>query len=126
VGTLIAEVAALGLAIAFTSPVSVVTVIILLSMSSGRRRALSFVAGWLIAIAVIGVLTVTVFQGQNFSSRQTDPSRAASAAEVLLGCLLLAGSAVAYRRRRARPSRRQPGSTGWIGCTGCLPSGWVR
>jgi hypothetical protein len=28
-------------------------------MSSGRRRALSFVAGWLIAIAVIGVLTVT-------------------------------------------------------------------
>jgi hypothetical protein len=33
VGTLIAEVAALGLAIAFTSPVSVVTVMILLSMS---------------------------------------------------------------------------------------------
>ena len=99
-GTLIAEVAALGLAIAFTSPVSVVTVIILLSMSHGRRRALSFVAGWLIAIAVIGVLTVTVLQGQNFSSRQTDPSRAASAAEVLLGCLLLVGSAVAYRRRK--------------------------
>ncbi|MGZ4302553.1 MAG: GAP family protein [Gaiellaceae bacterium] len=99
-GTLIAEVAALGLAIAFTSPVSVVTVIILLSRSSGRRRALSFVAGWLIAIAVIGVLTVTVLQGQNFSSRQTDPSRAASAAEVLLGCLLLVGSAVAYRRSK--------------------------
>ena len=34
VGTLIAEVAALGLAIAFTSPVSVVTVILLLSMST--------------------------------------------------------------------------------------------
>jgi hypothetical protein len=41
-GTLIAEVAALGLAIAFTSPVSVVTVIILLSMSSGLRRTLVF------------------------------------------------------------------------------------
>jgi len=100
VGTLIAEVAALGLAIAFTSPVSVVTVILLLSMSNGRRRALSFVAGWLIAIAVIGVLTVTVLQGQNFSSRQTDPSRVASALEVLLGCLLLVGSTVAYRRRK--------------------------
>ena len=99
-GTLIAEVAALGLAIAFTSPVSVVTVILLLSMSNGRRRALSFVAGWLIAIAVIGVLTVTVLQGQNFSSRQTDPSRVASALEILLGCLLLVGSAVAYRRRK--------------------------
>ena len=100
VGTLIAEVAALGLAIAFTSPISVVTVILLLSMSNGRRRALSFVAGWLIAIAVIGVLTVTVLQGQNFSSRQTDPSRVASALEVLLGCLLLVGSTVAYRRRK--------------------------
>ena len=36
-GALVAEVAALGLAVAFTSPVSVVTVIVLLSMPSGRR-----------------------------------------------------------------------------------------
>ena len=99
-GALIAEVAALGLAIAFTSPVSVVTVILLLSMSNGKRRALGFVFGWLIAIAVIGVLTVTVLHGQDFSSKQTDPSRGASAAEILLGCLLLIGSAVGYRRER--------------------------
>src|SRR2546421_399266 len=53
-GTLVAEVAALGLAVAFTSPVSVVTVIVLLSMPSGRRRAIAFVCGWLIAIVGIG------------------------------------------------------------------------
>src|SRR6266480_3161764 len=41
-GTLVAEVAALGLAVAFTSPVSVVTVIVLLSMPSGRRRAVAY------------------------------------------------------------------------------------
>ena len=43
-GTLVAEVAALGLAVALTSPVSVVTVIVLLSMPSGRRRAIAFVS----------------------------------------------------------------------------------
>ena len=78
-GTLLAEVAALGLAVAFTSPVSVVTVIVLLSMPAGRRRALAFVGGWLVAIAVIGALTVFVLQGQDFGSRSSTPSRAASA-----------------------------------------------
>jgi threonine/homoserine/homoserine lactone efflux protein len=100
VGTLTAEVAALGLAIAFTSPVSVVTVILLLSLSNGRRRAFAFVVGWLTAIAIIAVLTATVLHGQDFSSNQTSPSRAASIAEIVLGCLLLIGSAVAYRRRK--------------------------
>ena len=68
-GTLVAEVAALGLAVAFTSPVSVVTVIVLLSMPSGRRRALAFVCGWLIAIAAIGAIAIFVLHGQNFGSR---------------------------------------------------------
>lgn len=98
-GTLTAEVAVLGLAIAFTSPVSVVTVILLLSLSNGRRRAFGFVFGWLTAIAVIAVFTVTVLHGQDYSSSQTSPSRGASAAELLIGCLLLIGSAAAYRRR---------------------------
>src|SRR6266571_3392512 len=40
-GTLVAEVAALGLAVAFTSPVSVVAVFVLLSMPAGRRRAVA-------------------------------------------------------------------------------------
>jgi hypothetical protein len=52
VGTLVAEVAALGPAIAVSSRVSVVTAILLLGMSHGRRRVLAFVCGWL-AIAVI-------------------------------------------------------------------------
>jgi hypothetical protein len=98
-GTLVAAVAALGLAVAFTSPVSVVTVIVLLSMPSGRRRALAFLCGWLIAIAVIGALMVFVLHGQDFGSRSSSPSRAASALEVLLGSLLLIWAVVAYRRR---------------------------
>jgi Sap, sulfolipid-1-addressing protein len=112
-GTLVAEVAALGLAVAFTSPVSVVTVIVLLSMPSGPRRALAFLCGWLIAIAVIGVLMVFVLHGQDFSSRSSTPSQAASALEVLLGSLLLIWAVVAYRRRE--PSKGGQSTPKWLG-----------
>jgi hypothetical protein len=112
VGLLVGEVAVLGLAVAFTSPVSVITVIVLLSMPSGRRRALAFVAGWLMAIAIIGVLTVVVLQAQDFGSGRSTPSRTASVVEVVLGCLLLVGSVVAFRRRK--PSTGGTGEPKWL------------
>ena len=111
-GTLVAEVAALGLAVAFTSPVSVVTVIVLLSMPSGRRRALAFVCGWLIAIAAIGAIAIFVLHGQNFSSKDSTPSRAASAFEILLGSLLLIWAVVAYRRRK--PAKEGVSEPKWL------------
>ena len=106
VGTLILEVAALGLAVAFTSPGSVVAIIALLSMSSGVRRAVAFIVGWLLAIGVISALTVLVLQGQDFHSRTTSPSRAASGVEILLGCLLLVVVAVMYRRPQHEPKNQ--------------------
>lgn len=112
-GTLVAEVAALGLAVAFTSPVSVVTVIVLLSLPSGRRRGLAFLCGWLIAIAVIAAVMVLVLHGQDFGSNRSSPSRAASALEVLLGALLLVWSVVRYRRRE--PSAGAQSTPGWLG-----------
>jgi hypothetical protein len=111
-GTLVAEVAALGLAVAFTSPVSVVTVIVLLSMPSGRRRALAFVIGWLIAIAAIGAIAIFVLHGQDFGSKHSTPSRAASALEILLGSLLLLWAVVAYRRRK--PSKEAVAEPKWL------------
>lgn len=101
--TLIPEIAILGLAVAVTSPGSVVTVIALLSMSSGVERALAFIAGWILAIGVIAVLMVEVLQGQDFHSGHTSPSRAASSVEVFLGCLLLIVGARAYRRPHHAP-----------------------
>jgi Sap, sulfolipid-1-addressing protein len=112
VGTLVAEVAALGLAVAFTSPVSVVTVIVLLTMPSGRRRALAFVGGWLFAVAVLGALTLFVLHGQDFGSRNSTPSRAASAIEVALGCALLVWAVVTYRRRQ--PSKGGQSTPKWL------------
>lgn len=98
-GTLVAEVAGLGLAVALTSPVSVVTVIVLLSLPAGRRRGFAFLIGWLIALVVIAALMLFVLHGQDFGSRSSSPSRAASALEVLLGSLLLIWAVFAYRRR---------------------------
>ena len=108
-GTLVAEVAGLGLAVALTSPVSVVTVIVLLSLPAGRRRGLAFLIGWLIAVAVIAALMLFVLHGQNFGSRSSSPSRAASALEVLLGSLLLSWAVIAYRRRE--PSSGVPSTS---------------
>ena len=111
-GTLVAEVAALGLAVAFTSPVSVVTVIVLLSMPFGRRRAIAFLCGWLIALAAIGAIMVFVLHGQDFGSRSSTPSRAASGLEVVLGSILLIWAVVAYRRRE--PSSGGQSTPKWL------------
>lgn len=112
-GTLIAEVAVLGVAAAVTSPGSVVTVIALLSMSSGLRRGLAFIVGWVIAVGVIAVLMVLVLHGQDFHSKHTSPSRAASSVEVLVGCVLVIVGVLAYRRPHAQPKNvSQPK---WLG-----------
>jgi len=108
VATLIPLIAGFGLAVAFTSPGSVVTMIVLLSMSSGLRRAVAFVCGWLLAIAVLGLLMVFVLHGQDFSSKHTTPSRTASAVEIVLGALLLVSSLRLYRRPRTKKGPESP------------------
>jgi hypothetical protein len=108
VGTLVPEVAALGLAVAITSPGSVVTVIALLTMSNGVRRAIAFICGWILAIGVLAVLMIFVLHGQDFGSRHTTPSRTASAIEVVLGLLILIGSFRAYRRPTQRTKSQSP------------------
>jgi threonine/homoserine/homoserine lactone efflux protein len=108
VTTLIPLIAGFGLAVAFTSPGSVVTMIVLLSMSSGLRRAVAFVCGWLLAIAVLGLLMVFVLNSQDFSSKHTTPSRTASVVEIVLGALLLIGSLRLYRRPRSQKGPESP------------------
>ena len=105
---MIPEVAGLGFAVALTSPGSVVTVIALLTMSNGVRRAIAFIGGWILAIGVLAVLMIFVVHGQDFSSRQTTPSRTASAIEVVLGSLLLIVSFRGYRRPTQQTKSQSP------------------
>ena len=106
--TLIPVVAGLGLAVAFTSPGSVVTMIVLLSMSSPLKRAIAFIVGWLLALLVLALLMVFVLHGQDFSSKQTTPSKVASIVEIVLGALLVLGSAYVYRRPKTAKGPESP------------------
>ena len=106
--SLIPTVFGLGLAIAVCSPVSVVTIIVLLTMPSGRRRGIAFVLGWLLAIAVIAVVVVGLAHGQDFGSHKTTPSRAASVVEIVVG---LTAALVAWRALRRRGQRVSSGGT---------------
>jgi len=97
----------LGLAIAVCSPVSVVTVIVLLTMPSGRRRGIAFVLGWILAIVVIAAVVLAA-HGQDFSSHRTTPSQAASWAEIVVG---LVAAIAAVRSLRGRPQRAAKSET---------------
>jgi Sap, sulfolipid-1-addressing protein len=106
VQSLIPSVALLGLAIALSSPTSVLAVYVLLGMPNGVRRAVTFVIGWLVTIALIGILIVVV-PAFNFKSSHTTPSRTASVVELLLGAALIGGAFVLYRRP-ANPDPKDP------------------
>jgi hypothetical protein len=109
---LIPTVFGLGLAVAVCSPVSVVTVIVLLTMPAGRRRGIAFVLGWLLAVGVIAAVVVGFAHGQDFSSHKTTPSRAASWAEIAVGLIAVLGALRALRRRPQAPS--SGGTPTWL------------
>src|SRR5262249_21268835 len=100
--SLIPTVLGLGLAIALCSPVSVVTVIVLLTMPSGVRRGIAFVLGWLLTIGLIAAAVVGFAHGQDFSSHKTTPSRAASLVEICVGAIVVLASVRSLRRVRRR------------------------
>ena len=110
--TLIVSVALLGFAVAFSSPTSVLAVLLLLGMPSGLRRSFAFLAGWLVTIGLIGVLVVG-FPAMNFSSSRTTPSRAASTLEFLIGCSLAVGGIVLQRRPVVEQASKDPLPT-WL------------
>lgn len=110
--SLIPTVFGLGLAIAVCSPVSVVTVIVLLTMPSGRRRGIAFLIGWLLAIAAIAAVVVGLAHGQDFSSHKTTPSRAASAVEIAVGVIAVLAALRALRRQGQRTS--SSGTPKWL------------
>lgn len=101
----------LGLAIAVCSPVSVVTVIVLLTMPSGRRRGIAFVLGWILAIVAIAVVVVAA-HGQDFSSHKTTPSRLASWIEIAVGLLAAIAAGRSLRRRPHRAAKSE--TPGWV------------
>jgi hypothetical protein len=95
--TLIVSVALLGLAVAASSPTSVLAMLVILEMRSGVQRGVAFVVGWLATIALFAVALV-LFPALDFQRSQTTPSRAASIAELVIGAALVVGAVLVHRR----------------------------
>jgi hypothetical protein len=95
--TLLPTVLLLGLAVAFSSPISVISVIVLVGMPAGIRRAFAFLLGWVGAILLIAVI-VALFPDTDFKHSNTLSSRAVSTIEILLGIALLVFAWVIHRR----------------------------
>lgn len=97
--TLIASVAALGLAVAFSSIGSLIAVLILLELPGGRRRSVAFIGGWVLMIAVFTVV-LAAFPSLDYRTTRSTPSRLTSIVEVLIGCGLVWWAILLYRRPR--------------------------
>jgi hypothetical protein len=63
-------------------------------------------------IGVIAALTVLALHKGDFRSKPTSPSRAASAVELAIGCLILGWAAVKFRRRGQR--LREASAPKWL------------
>jgi hypothetical protein len=91
---------ALGVAI---SPVPIIAVILMLFSARARSNGPAFLAGWVLGLAVVGVVVLAI-AGAAGAEDDAEPSTVASVVKLLLGLLLLL---LAVRQWRSRPEPGQ-------------------
>lgn len=89
-------------------PVALTIFILIVASERGRRKGTGFIVGWLAALAVVAVVTLSA-TGNSPPGRGTSPSLAILVAKIVLGLALL-GIAERQRRRmgRPRPPKKEP------------------
>jgi hypothetical protein len=95
----IAQLAVLGIGVAI-SPVAVIAAILLLVSPGGRTKASLFVAGWVLALAVVGGVVVAL-EGALGAGDDAGPARVVAAITLVLGVVLLAFGVLRWRGRPA-------------------------
>lgn len=94
------------------SPVPIIAVILMLVTSRARTNGPAFILGWLLGLALVGVLVLGV-AGPTNASEGGAPATWFSVLEPVLGVLLLL---VALRQLRARPASGEEGTMPkWMG-----------
>ena len=81
------------------SPVPIIAVVLMLTSRRARSNGLAFVIGWLIGLAVIGAIVLSV-AGPAGASKSGSPATWVSWVKIVLGAALLL---VAVRQFRGRP-----------------------
>lgn len=100
------ELLAASLAIALNPP-AVVAVILILSSSHAERKALSFLAGWMVGLFLVGA--IVLFAGE-LSGNWGPPERLTLIIQLVLGVVLIALAIKKWRdHRAAAPSEEMPG-----------------
>jgi threonine/homoserine/homoserine lactone efflux protein len=95
-----------ALAIALNPP-AVVAIILMLSSSHAERKALSFLAGWMVGLFLVGA--VVLFAGELAGSWRA-PERLTLVIQLVLGVALIAFAVKQWRdHRSAAPSEEMPG-----------------
>lgn len=109
-GQAIGEVLPLAIGIAI-SPVPIIAIILMLLTAQARRNGLAFLGGWVLGLAVVGVVVLIVANVAGVAT-SSGPSRAASLIKLVLGVLLLV---LAWRQlsRRPGPGEEAP-MPGWM------------
>lgn len=99
---------AIGVAI---SPIPIIAVILMLFGRKARTTGPAFALGWVLTLAVVGVVVLLVADTSNVSSEQ-GPSDAVFAIKLFVGLLLLV---LAVRQWRSRPKEgEEPEMPGWM------------
>jgi hypothetical protein len=108
---------AIGVAI---SPIPIIAVILMLFSKRARSNGLAFLAGWVVALAVVGSV-VLVLAGAGKVSAGGTPSTLSYIVHLLLGLLLLF---LAYRNWQKRPKEGQtPEMPKWMAAIDSFTAG---
>jgi hypothetical protein len=89
-------------------PVALTVFILIVPSARGLRKGAGFIAGWLTALAVVAIITLSA-TGNSPPASGTSPSIGIAVAKIVLGLVLL-GIAERQRRRigRPQPSKKEP------------------
>jgi len=97
-GQAIGQVLAFGVGVSL-SPLAIIAVVLMLAGPKGRVNGLTFLAGWVLGLAVVGTLVLIAADGADASDNGA-PANWVSILKIGLGVLLLL---VAVRKWRGRP-----------------------
>jgi hypothetical protein len=89
-------------------PVALTVFILIVPSARGLRKGAGFIAGWLTALAVVAIVTLSA-TGNSPPASGTSPAIGIAVAKIVLGLVLL-GIAERQRRRigRPQPSKKEP------------------
>lgn len=94
------------------SPLPIVAVVLMLVTARGRVNALAFVVGWLVGLAIVGAIVLSIASGVGATDRGK-PAAWVSVLKLALGVLLLL---VGLRQWRGRPREDDEAPTpNWMG-----------